>query len=107
MRQAPKDTLDTLLAIQRHFHAVIRGRAAELVDRHNVVLPELAPLLTAEEPSAWLPIPGMYGGFRYWLEGERDQLKLITESWCRVAGGSGQRHEVTPQGSTLVEEGFV
>ena len=33
--------------------------------------------------------------------------KLVAESWCRVVGGSGQRHEITPAGSRLVEEGFV
>jgi hypothetical protein len=49
----------------------------------------------------------MCGGFSYWLEGEGEQTKLITESWCRVVGGSGQRHEVTAEGSRLVEEGFV
>lgn len=104
MRQVPKDIL---LAIQRHFHSVIRERAADLIDQHNVALPELAPLLTAQEPKAWFPIPGMYGGFSYWLEGEGGQTRLVTESWCRVVDGSGQRHEVTAEGSRLVEEGFV
>jgi hypothetical protein len=61
MRQVSKETL---LAIQRHFHAVIRRRAADLIDQHNVILPELAPLLTAEEPEAWFPIPGMQGFVR-------------------------------------------
>lgn len=104
MRQIPEDTL---LAIQRHFHAVIRERAGELVDKHNVVLPELRPLLTAKEPNAWFPVPGMYGGFSYWLKGEGADAKLITESWCRVVGGSGQRHEITAEGSCLIAEGFV
>jgi hypothetical protein len=104
MRQISEDTL---LAIQRHFHAVIRERAGNLIDEHNVVLPELRPLLTAEESNAWFPVPGMYGGFSYRLEGEGAQAKLITESWCRVVGGSGQRHEITADGSRLIEEGFV
>lgn len=56
---------------------------------------------------AWFPIPGMYGGFSYWLKGEGEDIKLITESWCRVWGGSGQRHEITATGSQLVEVGFV
>jgi hypothetical protein len=104
MRQVPEDTLQ---AIQRHFHEVIRGRAAELIDRHNLTLPELAPLLAAEEPTGWFPVPGMYGGFDYRLEGEGREARLVVESWCRVVGGSGQRHEVTVAGSRLVEEGFV
>lgn len=104
MRQIPADTL---LAIQRHFHAVIRGRAAELIDAHSVTLPDLTSLLTAAEPKAWLSIPGMYGGFSYWLEGEGEGSKLMSESWNRVVDGSGQRHEITAMGSRLVEEGFV
>ena len=32
---------------------------------------------------------------------------LMSESWCRVVGGSGQRHEVTSSRSRLVDEGFV
>jgi len=104
MQKVPQDTL---LAIQRHFHAVIRDRAAKLIDEQSLALPELTPLLTAEEPKAWFPIPGMYGGFSYWLEGEGEQAKLMAESWCRVVDGSGQRHEVTAEGSRLVEEGFV
>jgi hypothetical protein len=70
-------------------------------------MPELAALMTAKEPKAGFPVPGMYGGFHYWLEGEGEQTKLVAESWCRVAEGSGQRHEITAAGSQLVEEGFV
>jgi hypothetical protein len=33
--------------------------------------------------------------------------RLMSESWCRVVEGSGQRHEITAQGARLVAEGFV
>lgn len=49
----------------------------------------------------------MYGGFSFWLEGDGPDAKLITESWSRVVGGSGQRPEITSTGSRLVEDGFV
>jgi hypothetical protein len=55
----------------------------------------------------WFPVPGMYGGFSYRLEAAGVEAKLVSESWSRVVGGSGQRHEVTSEGSRLVEEGFV
>jgi hypothetical protein len=55
----------------------------------------------------WFPVPGMYGGFSYRLESVGVEAKLVSESWCRVVGGSGQRHEITSAGSQLVEEGFV
>ena len=55
----------------------------------------------------WFQVLGMYGGFKYWRETTRGGVKLVSESWCRVADGSGQRHEVTSAGRQLVEEGFV
>src|SRR5438105_12979616 len=95
----PRVPEETLLAIQRHFHEVIRGRAASLVDQHGLALPGLAPLLSSAEPKAWFPVPGMYGGFSYWFEGEGEQAKLVSEGWWRAGGGSGQRHAGPPQGS--------
>ena len=104
MLQIPEDVL---LAIERHFHALIRERTGDLVDQHGVELPRLASLLAADEQVVWFAVPGMVGGFKYWLEGKGRQSKLITESWSRVVGGSGQRHVITSEGSQLVEEGFV
>lgn len=93
--------------IQANFHAVIRGRAEQLVQDNGLRLPELEPLLELERPQMWFPVPGMYGGFCYQLDAAGVEAKLVTESWCRVADGSGQRHEITSAGSKLVEEGFV
>ena len=104
MRPIPEKTLQ---AIQRHFHEVIRGRAAKLIAQHDVTLPELLPLLTSNDRKGWFPVPGMYGGFSYWLEGDGEDAKLVAESWCRVSEGSGQRHEVTASGSKLISQGFV
>ena len=70
-------------------------------------MPELEPLLELDQPKMWFAVPGMYGGFSYLLESPGVQAKIVIESWCRVSGGSGQRHEITSEGSRLVEEGFV
>jgi hypothetical protein len=43
----------------------------------------------------------------YWLDGAGQDAVLITESWCRIFDGSGQRHEITSETCKLVEEGFV
>jgi hypothetical protein len=97
-----------LLRVQQHFHAVIRGRAAELVDEHRLRLPELGPLLELpERPPVWFAVPGMYGGFSYRLEQDGVEPLLVAESWNRCVEGSGERHEITSSGSRLVEEGFV
>lgn len=98
---------EILLKIQDNFHQIIRGRAGDFIDRYAVELPDLTRFLDSQESKGWLPVPGMYGGFSYWLEGEGEEAKLITESWYRVVGGSGQRHEITAGGSKLVDEGFV
>ena len=104
MRQIPSAILE---AIQRHFHALIRERAGELVDRHGLALPALDASPASAEERAWFPVPGMYGGFSYRWEGTGERARLVVESWCRVVEGSGQRHEITAAGSRLVEEGFV
>lgn len=97
----------TLHKIQIHFHEIILGRAGDLVKKFRLRLPELEPLLEIEPPRMWFPVPGMYGGFSYWFDGEGKNAKLISESWCRVVGGSGQRHEITSREGKLVDQGFV
>ena len=99
--------VEQLAAIQTHFHAMIRERAGELVDRHTLRLPELAVLLELEDPYMAFPVVGMYGGFYFQLEGQGANAKLMVESWSRVVMGSGQRHGITEFGCVLVEEGFV
>jgi hypothetical protein len=99
--------MEALQSIQQHFHAVIRERADQYVQEHALRLPELEPLLELAEPRLWFAIPGMYGGFHFWLDQIVDDPVLIAESWCRVVGGSGQRHLISPHGSLLLAEGFV
>ena len=98
--------LDVLSRIQGHFHTVILGRARGFIEKQALRLPELEPLLEYSGEPTWFAIPGMYGGFNYWLE-IKPSILLWTESWCEVVGGSGQRHIVSAFGSLLTEEGFV
>jgi len=97
---------EELNVIQSLFHDLIRQRARACIDKYKVVLPVLSEtLLSAGEK--WFPIPGMCGGFAYQLVMENNQFKLKTSSWCRVVGGSGQKHEITKDGCVLIEQGFV
>ena len=98
---------EALAAIQRAFHDVIRGRAREMVSEHQLRLPELGPLTEVRGARFYCAVPGMYGGFKYWLETSGGEPELVSESWSRVASGSGQRHRVTPAGATLVAKGFI
>ncbi len=105
MRPLPNDI--DLQAIQTNFHQVILGRVADLIQKHQVDLPTLSFPLNSKNEKLWFPIPGMYGGFSYWFEQEDKVIKLICESWSRVVGGSGQRHEITEDNFQLVDERFV
>jgi hypothetical protein len=109
-------TEQTLRAIEQHLHTVIRGRAARFIAKYPVPLPSLTAMLAGEaseylrrtsESDVWFfPVPGMYGGFRLrWIAGGAD-AKLESLSFCRIAGGSAQRHEITAAGSELVESGM-
>ena len=80
----------TLAAIEACFHEVILGRASDLVREARLRLPCLAPLLKYEEAKCWCSIPGMYGGFSFWFDWTGAEARLVSESWCRVVGGSGQ-----------------
>jgi hypothetical protein len=72
-----------------------------------MALRELEPLLELEHPRIWFTVRGMGGGFGYELEEAGVQARLVSSSYSRLVGGSGQRHLITPEGSTLVEEGFA
>lgn len=89
-------------ALEVQFHAVIDGRAAELIEREQLRLPQIDPLLELASPVMWFAVPGMYGGFKYELAQDGAEPELLSSSWCRVADGSGQDHSITPRASRLI-----
>jgi hypothetical protein len=97
--------------IQEQFYKLIIERAKtgwnckEFLEDKTKKLPVITNKLQTE--SEWFPVPGMYGGFKFELINKNNKPVLISESWSRVVGGSGQRHEITTEGYTLLEEGFV
>lgn len=99
---------DRLAALEANLAAVIDGRIAGVLydgrDPHRILrYPPVGILHEVPGQKLWFPVPGMYGGFSIELR----QGYLEVSSWCRVVGGSGQTHVITPHGVTLVEEGFV
>ncbi|MEV6213833.1 hypothetical protein [Nocardia sp. NPDC051833] len=96
----------TVLAqLECQLHAVILGRVLDLCRKCGFRPPPLTPLLEYPGATMWAAIPGMYGGFA--IEFDTDADVLDVSSWCRVAGGSGERHRIRPDGFELVEKGFV
>jgi hypothetical protein len=93
--------------VEAHFHALIRSRAGEVLGPQAASLPRLARDQGTEEDPVWFAVDGMHGGFKYWWDASSPGLRLMSESWSRIAAGSGQLHEITPGGARLLGEGFV
>ncbi|WBB80304.1 ankyrin repeat domain-containing protein [Micromonospora sp. WMMD882] len=60
-------------------------------------------LLDLDRMRMWFPVPGMYGGFSYHLETRDGPVRLVVDSWCRIVGGSEQRHEITSEKTTPLD----
>jgi hypothetical protein len=93
-----------LAALQGRLHRLIEEESYALAAKHRLRLPQLE--IMTELPAGsrvWFPVPGMYGGFGFTLDGGA----LIVESWNRVVEGSGQRHRITADATVLLEAGFV
>jgi hypothetical protein len=94
-----------LLKIQSHFHAVISGRIKEMIRMEDLRLPELEPILEMDPGQRfWFLVPGMYGGFEYYLAQDGVEAKLVSTSWCRVVEGSTEIHEITSAGAKMMEQ---
>jgi hypothetical protein len=96
-----------LRAVQEMLYGLIRSRMIEFGVDMQLPLPELASLPDSEE-EYWFAVPGMAGGFNIKLnKHEGTGVSVVTESWSRINGGSGQRHRITSSQIILEEEGFV
>ncbi|RCS58180.1 hypothetical protein [Parvibium lacunae] len=92
-----------LRQIENVFHSLIRLRAAQYIDKYALALPLLKPTPAGEV--AVFRVPGM-GYFSYQWQQTGAQWWLDVESRYTAISGSGQRHRVTAQGASLLEDGF-
>ncbi|WAL67680.1 hypothetical protein ORV05_07835 [Amycolatopsis cynarae] len=90
-----------LTDIQTFLWALITVRTRGLERTEPLTLPQLDPLFEAPNRGLWFPVPGMYGGFRLRWHNQT----LISESWCRVVGGSERVHRITQEGIELLAAG--
>ena len=104
-RVAAADDLGAALTDQ--FHALITQTLRNYPKATPGSLPALSAPLPHRGSPAWWPVPGMYGGFNYWLDEYDGGPCLIVESWSRVEQGSGERHRLNPEGAVLLDAGFV
>lgn len=92
-----------LVLMEDRFHALIMQRAGHLVRDLGQALPSLkAP---SGNPYGCFRVPGMYGGFDYELRRNGRSVVLLVESYCRVVGGSAQRHLITSAMTKLISSG--
>jgi hypothetical protein len=88
-------------AVECYLHALVTVRSRSFGVDGPLRLPQVGPLWEIDADSLiWCPIPGMYGGFSL----HRDDAELVAESWCRIVGGSGQEHRITPDEVRLVRQ---
>jgi len=99
-RGLPEVSDEELLKVEAHFHEVVVAEARGVFKSDSMRLPDLG--LLRDHPRVWMPIPGMYGGFNFWW----DDGHLVTESSCRVCGGSGRTNHITSGGAKLVDQGW-
>ena len=85
-------TMNSSPAILSRFHELIRSVAGKFVDNPDIQMP-LLPEVFGDE--CYFPVPGMYGGFKYWLEPLGDGQKLVVTSWSRVVEDSKQTFEIS------------
>lgn len=93
--------------IQEMFYGLVRTVLMGYNIKERLRFPELCVLTEFDADELWFPVPGMYGGFNLRLIKEDRESVLISEHWCRAAGGSGMRHRITPYEVVLLERGFV
>lgn len=99
-------TSTQIRALDGRLAALIDGRIADRLfdgDLRTVLrYPPVEILHELPGQRVWFPLPGKYG---FHIELQSGGLEV--KSWCGLVEGSGQAHLVTPDGSVLVDQGFV
>jgi hypothetical protein len=98
---------DRLSFIQEMFHGFLRTFMLAYKTPVPLRLPQLSIFTEVDQLRVWFPIPMMAGGCNFWIEEEERKSVLHAQTWCRISGGSGMHHQITPFEITLIEEGFV
>lgn len=102
-----------LHTIEQNFYSLMYYRCrnsedcTKWLDENLSELPKITNNLKTTNEPEWIAIPGMYGGFSYGLIERGGNPILVTDSWVRIVGGSGEQHEITPNKIELVARGFV
>ena len=104
---------EDLIAVQQSFYELARYRCRKSENSLRWLsslgddMPKISNALLTEREPQWFSVAGMYGGFSYGLFEKDGRPVLVTDSWIRIVGGSGQQHEITPDKVEMTARGFV
>ncbi|KAG8831481.1 hypothetical protein FRC17_003100 [Serendipita sp. 399] len=96
----PNISNQQMTQIQTQFEKVLKQESHDIFKPETMTPVDLRVL--REIDRIWMPVPGMYGGFDLSFDGDH----LVSQSHCRVVGGSGMTYHITADGATLVDEGW-
>ncbi|KAG8838207.1 hypothetical protein FRC18_005705 [Serendipita sp. 400] len=86
--------------IQTHLNEVVKEESRNLFKLETMTMIDLK--IFREVEKIWMPVPGMYGGFDLSFDGDH----LVSQSHCRVVGGSGMTYHITAEEAKLVDSGW-
>ncbi len=97
---------EKLKSIENQFHQLIRAKAGQLIEKHRLRLPQLGLLLEQDHPYVSFLIPEYYGGYKYRLVSNDNQVSLISQVSSRMSDGSAQIHIITPDETKLLAKQY-
>ncbi|KAH8918124.1 hypothetical protein BT69DRAFT_1338472 [Atractiella rhizophila] len=87
-------------AIEEHLRKLVPQEGPRDLDMEWFRMCPIGALREFEE--IWMPIPGMYGGFRLGFEDGH----VVSNSFVRICGGSGMTYHINAAEAKLVESGW-
>jgi|GEM_PF-4229973 len=99
-------SLTALHLIENQFHQLIRDEAGQFIDKHQLRLPQLTLLLEQAYPYVSFPIPEYYGGYKFKLLIDEDNISLICQVSSKMSDGAAQIHQITPDKTNLLAKQY-
>lgn len=91
-----------LAQIENVFHQLIQELVGNLIDKQQLRLPPLAPMLETSTLQGIFTVPKLYGNFAMRLMTDTDEGYMVSTVSSRVVGYSGKLFKITTNGHTLL-----
>ena len=97
-----KISYELLGKLEAQFHQLLRENLGDLLEKNQLRLPPLAPLLETEILQGNFVVSGFYGGVVFKLILDEDVPYLVCHSSSRVIGYSGRLYKITANEAVLL-----